>query len=77
MQSSEQIQSPIDDQTYDLLQILTSKLEAIEAYDVYQEDLSGDASRIVEEIARDDRQHVNKLAHLLGISGDKGRGGQR
>ena len=30
--------SPVDDATYDLLQGLTSKLEAIEAYQMYAED---------------------------------------
>jgi rubrerythrin len=60
--------SPVDNQTYNLLQILTSKLEAVEAYEVYEEDLSGDAAKVVEEIARDDRQHVDKLVKLLGIS---------
>ena len=31
-------ESPVDDATYDLLQALTSKLEAIEAYQMYAED---------------------------------------
>ena len=30
--------SPVDDQTYNLLQVLTSKLEACAAYEVYADD---------------------------------------
>lgn len=58
---------PVDDQTYNLLQILTNKLEAVEAYEIYQEDLSGEAAQIVEQIASDDRQHAERLVKLLGI----------
>jgi hypothetical protein len=64
MQESE---SPIDNQTYDLLQVLTSKLEAVEAYQVYEEDMSGEAADVLMEIARDDRRHVERLVKLLGI----------
>ena len=37
--------SPVDDVTYDLLQALTSKLEAIEAYQMYADDGSESAGR--------------------------------
>ena len=39
--------SPVDDITYDLLQALTSKLEAIEAYRMYADD--GDRDRLLAE----------------------------
>lgn len=64
---------PVDNQTYNLLQILTSKLEAVEAYDIYEEDLDGEAAQVVRQIAEDDRKHVDKLVQLLGI----GKGGSR
>jgi hypothetical protein len=60
--------SPVDNQTYNLLQILTSKLEAIEAYSVYEEDMSGKAAEVLSKIAEDERQHIDELISLLGIS---------
>ena len=66
--SGNEYDSPIDNQTYNLLQILTSKLEAVEAYNIYEEDLEGDAAQLVGRIAQDDRRHVADLATILGLS---------
>jgi rubrerythrin len=63
-----QSNSPVDNQTYNLLQILTSKLEAVEAYEIYAEDLDEQAAAVLEEIAADDRRHVSMLLRLLGIA---------
>lgn len=60
--------SPVDNQTYNLLQILTSKLEAVEAYAVYEEDFDEQALQIINRIAEDDRRHVSELLRILGIS---------
>lgn len=61
-------QSPVDDQTYNLLQILTSKLEACAAYEIYLEDMEGDAADLLRQIARDDEQHAQQLLDMLGIA---------
>ena len=54
--------SPVDDATYNLLQALTSKLEALEAYEMYQEDDdTGTFSRLLE----DDREHATMLLEAL------------
>jgi hypothetical protein len=54
--------SPVDDATYNLLQALTSKLEALEAYELYQEDDdTGTFSRLLE----DDREHARLLLEAL------------
>lgn len=60
-------QSPVDDQTYNLLQILTSKLEACAAYEIYLEDMDGEAADLLKEIAADDERHAQKLLDQLGI----------
>ncbi|MGH9175694.1 MAG: hypothetical protein ACRD1H_15115 [Vicinamibacterales bacterium] len=60
--------SPIDNQTYNLLQILTSKLEAVEAYNIYDEDMNGTAADLMNRIADDDRRHVAELSKMLGLS---------
>ena len=61
-------QSPVDDQTYNLLQILTSKLEACAAYEVYIEDMEGEAADLLRQIAADDERHTQLLLKQLGIA---------
>ena len=61
--SSDTYQSPVDDFTYDLLQALTSKLEAIEAYNMYAEDEQG--SDLFRQLAAEDRQHAERLLEAL------------
>ena len=63
--SSGGIQSPVDDQLYDLLQALTSKCEAIEAYAKYEEDASGEAKQMFQDLARDDTKHAERLLETL------------
>ncbi len=63
--SSSGIQSPVDDQLYDLLQALTSKCEAIEAYAKYEEDAEGEAKQLFQELARDDTAHAERLVEAL------------
>jgi hypothetical protein len=66
--SGNEYDSPVDNQTYNLLQILTSKLEAVEAYNIYEEDMDGDAADLMNRIAEDDRRHVAELARKLGLA---------
>ena len=56
-------QSPVDDATYDLLQALTSKLEAIEAYQMYAED--DEVREIFERLGRDEVEHAEVLLEAL------------
>ena len=56
--------SPVDDVTYDLLQALTSKLEAIEAYQMYADDGSESAA-LFERLAADERRHAEDLLDAL------------
>lgn len=56
--------SPVDNETYNLLQALTSKLEAIEAYSKYAKD-GGDGARLFEQFAQQDRQHAEQLLEAL------------
>jgi hypothetical protein len=55
--------SPVDDATYDLLQALTSKLEAIEAYQLYAEDEG--VRDLFERLGRDEVQHAEDLLEAL------------
>ena len=56
--------SPVDDVTYDLLQALTSKLEAIEAYQMYADD-GGESAALFERLAADERRHAEDLLDAL------------
>lgn len=61
-------QSPVDNFTYNLLQALTSKLEAIEAYEMYAEDEDedeGDAPGLFVELAEQDRLQAERLLTAL------------
>ena len=60
--SGEWIESPIDDATYDILMALTSKLEAIDTYQVYADDGNADLWR---ELAQDERRHAERLFNEL------------
>jgi hypothetical protein len=50
--------SPVDDRTYNLMQALVSKLEAIEAYEMYAED---DGGQIFNDLLVEERQHAERL----------------
>lgn len=54
--------SPVDDRTYNLLQALTSKLEAIEAYEIYEQD---DDSGLFSELIEDERRHAERILDAL------------
>ena len=54
----EWISSPIDDETYNLLMALTSKLEAIDVYEVYAEDGHADLWR---DLATEERRQADRL----------------
>ena len=56
---------PVDNATYNMLQTLTSKLEAIEAYDKYAADSDSELQTFFQECKRSDEQSVNRLLDLL------------
>ena len=60
--SSGATDSPVDDATYNLLQALTSKLEAIEAYEQYQSD---DPEGVFGQLIEDERRHAALLHDAL------------
>jgi rubrerythrin len=58
-------QSPVDDATYNLMQALTSKLEAIEAYETYRQDGDDTDRQLFEDLLREERQHADRLLAAL------------
>ena len=63
--SGSQIQSPVDDQLYDLLQAIVSKCEGIEAYAKYEEDADEQNRKLFQELAQEDIRHVERLLEAL------------
>jgi hypothetical protein len=60
--STSTMTSPVDDATYNLLQALTSKLEAIEAYNKYS---AADTDGIFAGLISDERRHADRLLEAL------------
>jgi hypothetical protein len=56
------IKSPIDDETYDVLMALASKLEAIDTYRTYAAD--GNAG-LWQDLAQDEGRHAERLVTEL------------
>lgn len=59
------IESPVTNVTYDLMQALTSKLEAIEAYGKYRHDATGEVAKLFEELLAEDRRQADRLLAAL------------
>jgi hypothetical protein len=57
--------SPVSDVTYDLMQSLTSKLEAIEAYEMYREDADGSVRDLFTDLLDEDRRQAERLLQAL------------
>jgi hypothetical protein len=62
MSGGDWIESPVDDETYNLLMALASKLEAIDTYRVYADDGQAD---LWHELAEDERRHAERLYTAL------------
>jgi hypothetical protein len=60
-----EIEFPVDDETYNLLQTLVSKLEALDAYRTYLEDSEGESAALYEELARSDYEQSGRILALL------------
>ena len=63
--SSGGVQSPVDDQLYDLLQALVSKCEAIEAYAKYEQDSDEQGRQLFQSLAQDDARAAEQLLDAL------------
>ncbi len=71
--TSGQVQFPVDDATYDLLQALTSKLEALDAYRTYMQDQSSGNAQLFQQLAQEDLRHAQQLLDALRQKLNSGR----
>jgi hypothetical protein len=56
---------PVDNNTYNLLQTLTSKLEAIEAYQTYLKDSDSRSRPLFEQCLQADRKAVQDILSVV------------
>ncbi len=63
--SGSQGYSPVDNNTYNLIQMLASKLEAIEVYQKYQKDADQQTRGLIDQMMQQDRQHAEQLVESL------------
>jgi hypothetical protein len=63
--SGADVRSPVDNQTYDLLQALTSKCEAIEAYAKYEEDADGEVRQLFQDLAGEEARAAERILETL------------
>ena len=64
-QSGAQGNYPVDNQTYNLLQTLTSKLESIEAYQKYMKDGDQPTQQFFQQMTQQENEHARKLLGML------------
>jgi hypothetical protein len=57
--------SPVDDETYNILQTLTSKLEALDIYARYEKDSKGEVAALFREMAEQDQRAAERLVEVL------------
>ena len=63
--SGGQGQYPVDNNTYNLIQMLASKLEALEVYQKYQKDADQQTRGLIDQMMQQDRQHAEQLVQAL------------
>jgi maltooligosyltrehalose synthase len=57
--------SPVDNNTYNLLQALVSKLEALSAYRTYEQDADEQTKRVFQQLIQEDQQHAQQLLQVV------------
>jgi hypothetical protein len=56
---------PVDNNTYNLIQMTASKLESIEVYQKYQKDADQQTRGLLQQLLEDDRRHAERLIDAL------------
>lgn len=56
---------PVDNNTYNLIQMAASKLEALEVYQKYQKDADQQSRGLLDTMMQEDRRHVEQILDAL------------
>ncbi len=57
--------SPLNNQSYDLISMLDNKLEALQAYDRYKKDMDSQTRQMLDQIRDDDYRHAQMIAQEI------------
>ncbi len=65
MERGSEVEYPVDDGTYNLMTTLTEKLQAIESYRIYSEDVEGREQELYQELIDEDTRHAQRIYEVL------------
>ncbi len=65
MERGIEVQYPIDDGTYNLMTTLTEKLQALESYEMYAQDVTGPEQALYRELIEEDMRHAQRIFDVL------------
>jgi hypothetical protein len=60
-----EVRFPVDDATYNLMVTLTEKLQALETYRTYSQDVSGRELDLYRELIDEDTRHAERIYEVL------------
>ena len=56
---------PVDNNTYNLIQMTAAKLESLEVYQKYQKDADQQTRGLIQQLFEEDRHHAERLIDAL------------
>jgi len=56
---------PVDNNTYNLIQMTAAKLESLEVYQKYQQDADQQTRALLDSLIEEDRRHAERLIDAL------------
>ena len=56
---------PVDNNTYNLIQMTAAKLESLEVYQKYEKDADQQAKGLLQSMIEEDRRHAERLIDAL------------
>jgi rubrerythrin len=65
MEQGAQVDFPVDDGTYNLMTTLTEKLQALDTYRIYAEDVEGPELELYQELIDEDTRHAQRIWEVL------------
>jgi hypothetical protein len=65
MEQGLEVNFPVDDGTYNLMTTLTEKLQALDTYRIYAEDVEGRELELYQELIEEDTRHAQKIWEVL------------
>lgn len=65
MEQGTDVQFPVDDGTYNLMTTLTEKLQALDTYRIYAEDVEGPELELYQQLIEEDTRHAERIYEML------------